>query len=163
MAPRGTANYFEAERVAGDPSECELVNTPIRFAGLQLSALWSRSARSFWASDADWSNGLDGIYLAMRGLLMPCGEDIIREVREARGPLIPGTDSTLDAYPVGDYPGYTLGDVSRRLGNGGPSINERLQEANVTLAQIRDNLAAQGQLDDDILAELVKIAALLAV
>lgn len=137
---RGVANYFEREQVAPDPLECEVVNVPVRYVPLALSALWTRQARSFWASDDDWYRGVGALNRYGWSLLMPCSDDIIREIREARGPLTSGTGSGLDEYPVGDYPGYTIGDVARKLVVGGRSVAELQESANALLTQIRDGL-----------------------
>lgn len=160
---RGVANYFEREQCAPSLEECEVVNVPVRYVPMVLSALETRKARSFWASDDDWYRGLAALATLQRNLLMPCGEDIIREIREARGPLNPGTGSTLEEYPVGDYPGFTLGDVARRLSTGGISVAELQETANARLTEIRDILQAQAAGEGSQLDALLQIVALLSV
>lgn len=159
---RGVANYFEREQCAPEWEECELFTLPVRYVPMALSALETRKARSFWTSQDDWFRGLEGINRMQRGLLMPCGEDIIREIREGRGPLIPGTGSTLEEFPVGDYPGFTLGDVARRIGPAGTDLSQQLGQANVLLQQVRDAILAQENNGEDLLAVLNTIAGLLA-
>lgn len=160
---RGVANYFEKEQPAPSLSECEVVDVPVRYVPMVLSALETRKARSFWTSDADWHRGLEALATLQRNLLMPCGEDIIREVREARGPLTPGTGSTLAEFPVGEYPGYTLGSVAVRIAPAGQNLGEKIDLSNVTLAELRDAILAQGGTNADILTQLLQIVGLLAV
>ena len=160
---RGVANFFEKAQIAPDPEECEVVNVPVRFVPMGLSALETRKTRSFWFSDEDWYRGLQGINRMQWGLLMPCGEDIIREIREARGPLTADTGSGLEEWPVGEYPGYTLGSVAGRIGPAGTNLHGQLVTANQLLTQIRDAIQADSGDGEALLEQLQIIAALLAV
>lgn len=160
---RGVANYFEREQIAPDPTEGDIIDVPVRFVPMALSALETRKARSFWTTDEDWARGLNGLARMQWGMLMPFGEDLIREVRETRGPILAGTGSGLADYPVGDYPGYTVGDVVRRLGPAGTDLDSRLTQTNLLLAEVRDAILA-GSTDNAALLEAVtQIGLLLAV
>lgn len=160
---RGVANFFEKAQIAPNFLECEVVDVPVRYVPMALSALETRKPRSFWFSDQDWYDGLQGLNRMQWGLLMPCSKDIIREIREGRGPLVPGNGSALEDFAVGEYPGYTLGSIATRIGPSGVNLHEELVKANQLLTQVRDAIQAQGGNGEDLLEQLQLIAALLAV
>lgn len=85
---------------------------------------------------------------------MGAKEDIIREIRDARGSIPEGADTTLIAYPVGTYPGIQLADVVGSLNTNGES-------AAFILAQIRSILQSQQESSGNQLEALGLIASLL--
>lgn len=156
-------DYFIKEDIAPETEACEIVNYDMRYVPHTIRALEAQKARSFWVSREDWIRGFQRLTLAQERLLMPCSEDIIREVRALRGSYTTD-DTTLETWPIGTYPGLSLEDLNNALyGNNGESTGIALERVNTTLDAIRAVLETQGSTDEDSLAALLQIVALLGV
>lgn len=149
-------NHSHPADLAPDSDECELFEVNPRYVPHHLASLEMIKGRPHWKTREDWQRGHVKIINEQWGLLMPCKDDIIREIREARGSIPPGEPTDLDTYPVGSYPGVRLADVVGSLNTNGRS-------AALILASIETLLQAQGQGDADQLELLGKLVILLGV
>lgn len=134
----------------------ELVEADPRIVPTLLAAMEPRKTRSSWLSDADFEVGYDALCKQGVALLMGAREDIIREIRGVRGTEPFTTDTSLESYPVGDYPGAQLADLLRQQEVDGESTAQ-------ILVSIRQLIQEQGTDSEELLELLGQIALLLGV
>lgn len=123
---------------------------------MTIDALERRKSPAFWYDRQSFELAYNDISRQQWNLLMDAKEDIIREIRGVRGSF-GGADTTLEAFPVGTYPGVQLRDVVVSLYS-----DESVNVANL-LTEIRNILQTQGQGDEGQLDALLQIVALLSV
>lgn len=132
---RKADHYWPPDVLSAD-EVCELINTDARLAPHTIRGLYIQTGRSFWVDRETWIEANTRLALQVERLLMPCGEDIIREIRAARGTIDPGVPTDLTSFPVGTYPGVRTADVFGSLNTNGES-------AAFILSQIRDALRTE--------------------
>lgn len=156
-------DYFIKADIAPEIEECEIINFDMRYVPHALRALEAQKTRSFWVDRESWIRGFQRLTLAQERLLMPCSEDIIREIRELRGSYSTD-DTTLATWPVGDFPGLSLEDLSNlQYGDDGSTVGQNSKEARVLLGEIKTILETQGAGEEGQLEALLQIVALLGV
>lgn len=147
-------NHFEAARAISPIVDCDMFNLNPRITPSVLSAIETRKGRSFWVDFDNWQRAYDELCAYQWGLLMPCSEDLIKEIRSARGAIPENTNYGTEAYPPGLYPGIQLADVVGSLNTNGRS-------AALILASIETLLQNQEVSEDGQLEALARIVFLL--
>lgn len=134
----------------------ELVEVDPAYVPMLLQDLEPRKVKSLWTSPEQWAIGYDAVCKQQEALLMGAREDIIREIRSARGSIPPGEPTDLETYPVGSYPGVALADIVGSLNTNGRS-------AALILSSIETILQTQAEGEGGQLDALLQIVALLSV
>lgn len=148
--------YTERNLSTPRPMDCDLVEMDSQLIPAMMSAIAGRMGPSHWASPEAWVEGYSRLSRQGAAMLMGCSENIIREIRDARGSTPPGAPTDLESYPVGTFPGGSLATVERLLYNTPDTAAE-------LLTQIRDILVQQQQTDGESLEALGQIVLLLGV
>lgn len=163
MRLQGT-QYFQRLVPVPNTTTGDMAEYDIRIVPLVVGSLETRKARSFFASEADWQRGTLSINRLQESILMGAKEDLIREIRGARGNKFSTVyDTTLAAYPVGSYPGASLNDVLVAIKETpeSDSVNEQLTLVVNLLTEIRDG-GGTAEDFEGILTLLGQIAGFLA-
>jgi hypothetical protein len=156
-------DYFVKSEVAPSADDTVLVCVPSRYIPQVISAIEGRKPRSFWASDDDYQRGYQALTRFQEALLMDATEQIIVEIRGVRGPVPPATAFDLATYPVGSFPGFTLGTLNQALRTDTATVAQLASTSSATLEAIRVLLETQATTQGDELGALLQIAALLGV
>lgn len=141
------ANYGE---------DCIIIEIDKALVPLVAGALRPFEQRYSWATEEDYEQGYNAFAQLQAQFMGKCVEQINRAIFFAMGyPRDVVLDS--DGFPSVELPEASLFAIRTRLGDPGDfTIYSRVEA-------IRLLLANANSLDDEMLAELVKIAALLAV
>lgn len=148
MRPRYTfpAEYGE---------NCVLLDIDKSLLPLVAGALKHFEFREAWLTEQDYEQGYNAFAQLRETFMGKCLEDIITEIRTMRGSVVT-SDTSLETFPVGTYPGVSLMSLKYTL----TSSDETLQ-AGEALQQIRNILQAQETGNQDVLEALGQIVALL--
>lgn len=143
-------NYFEAQRLAPNRDDTTLSVIVSDYIPTTLSALETRSRRSFWATDEDFTRAYNEISRQQWELLMDATDRIVMEVRALRD----GPDTALAAQDPLVNPFtldlFSLRSIAGRLSSDGES-------AAFILKQIRDRVG-DSESDGTLLWAIIRIA-----
>lgn len=156
--------YFQRELVGPLPTPSDISEYPTQLAPIIVDSLLTRRNRSFWASELDHQRGLQEINLYLIGVLMGAKEDIIREVRDARGNYYGQVlDSSTQAHTIGAYPGTSLNDIllAMREIPETDTLDEHLTDIRAKLQMMLDG-AVDPATGETTLSTLLKILLALA-
>lgn len=145
-------NWRNNPEVITAVESCEIINYDMRSVGLTIWALEKIKYRSNWVNRDTWITANRRLAEQQERLLMPCGEDIIRELRAMRdGPDTPlaAQDPSTDPFTL-DL--FSLRSIAGRLSTDGES-------AAFILADIRDALKSEED-GETMIAVLRAIAAI---
>lgn len=123
---------------------------------LMLDAIERRKGYVHWADRGIAAEAYNELSRQQWELIMDAKEDIIREIRHARGSIPVGAETTLEAFPVGQFPGIQLADIVGSLNTNGRSAAAILDSIETILET--QSAGETGQLD-----ALLQIVALLSV
>lgn len=148
-------NYFEAQRQAPNRMDTTLSIIVSDYIPTTLSALETRSRRSFWTSDADFARAYNEIARQQWELLVDATDRIVSEIRALReGTATPLVDQNPALNPF-NIELTSLRDINLALrGNEG--------SAHDALVRIEQLLTAANEGDAEALAELLRIGAVIA-
>ena len=148
-------NYFEAQRLAPNRNDTTLSLIVSDYIPTTLSALETRSRRSFWASDEDFTRAYNEIKRQQWELLMDATDRIINEFRAMRDGIntpLAARDPQLDPYTLQLT---SLRDISSALNGTDGTVN-------AILLRIEQLQSAANAGDEESLAELLRIGAIIA-
>lgn len=185
----GKLNIVVKSTVPDPPYNCELVCVPVEAIPLVFIALRIQRAKYWYKTPEDWHNGISLLSQLESNLLMPCGQDIVNAVdrittrfdaamfgigREAT--LIPDTENeysyspplTQGADPL-DYVsasmvGYARDtkELTHNLVDGTPTaLTAETRNIRDMLQQVINSIGENGFSDEEIVAKLVEVIALL--
>lgn len=146
-------NYFQSGLLAPLTTAGEIAEINARIVPIALTALETRKARSFWASEADYQVGYNEITLLQRALLMGGVERIVREIRALRnGQTTPLADEDYLLNPF-DLDLFSIKDLGGFLATNGESAAFIL----ATIRQLLIDSAANDAIDSETLAKIAAI------
>ena len=148
-------NHFEAERAYPQSVDTTLSLIISALIPATISALETRSSRSFWASDADYSRAYQAVKRQQWELLMDATDRIVSEIRATRM----GTDTPVEMRNPAIDP-FTIDLIS--LNDIVGSLNTNGKSAAFILEEVRAILEATAAGDEESLGALLRIAAVIA-
>lgn len=156
-------NYFEAQRIAPNRDNTTLSVIVSDYIPTTLSALETRSSRSFWITDEDFARAYNEIKRQQWELLMDATDRIINEIRAIRqGDNTPENfqDPTLNPYSLGLT---SLEDIQFNLQDNNGTLAQIAARQEILLGEIKTILENQAAGEGSELEALLQIVALLSV
>lgn len=147
--------YMRPPDIMPEPEVCDLFSYDARIVPHTIRSLYDLTGKPFWTNRDEWIQASNRLALNIERLLMPCGEDIIREIRALRdgnATLLADQDVTKDPFTLQLT---SLRDISLALN--GPNGT-----ANAILLRIEQLQTAANAGDEESLAELLRIGAIVA-
>lgn len=154
-------DYFESENIAPEDYTTAMVCIPTRYVPSIVSALETRKARSFWATDADFYRAYQVYTEVQMSLLNDCSEKIVNNIIALRGAGPTQPRDPVTGVPLVSPSGSTLVDIYSALVRDETTLIDEAISTNTTLGEIKTILQSQGGNDEDILNTLVAILAAL--